>query len=133
MHSKPGPGPEIARRIYFANIALLDSAQGVLANLVAFRGTEPDSGTVFEIGYAIAKGLPVACVMPDVHKAYADRVTDSCGTTDCGRYDASQGWLIENFGLPQNLMLAVPCRLCASEAEALDWLATQVRGPAAAD
>lgn len=42
-----------------ANIARLDSADGVIANLRDFRGTEPDAGTVFEVGYAHARGIPV--------------------------------------------------------------------------
>ncbi len=129
MQTRPGPGPVIAQRIYRANITLLESCQGVIANLVPFRGTEPDSGTVFEIGYAVAKGLPVACVCPRADRPYRERVVESCGTSECGRYDASQGWLIEDFGLPENLMLAVSCKICSSEEEALDWLKAQLQGP----
>lgn len=42
--------------IYAKNMAMLRSAQGVVANLAAFRGAEPDSGTVFEVGVAAALG-----------------------------------------------------------------------------
>lgn len=45
--------------IYAKNMAMLRSAQGVVANLAVFRGAEPDSGTVFEVGVAAALGLPV--------------------------------------------------------------------------
>lgn len=45
--------------IYQANMALLRSADGVAANLAPFRGEEPDSGTVFEVGVAAALGVPV--------------------------------------------------------------------------
>ena len=45
--------------IYAKNMELLRSAQGVVANLAPFRGAEPDSGTVFEVGVASALGLPV--------------------------------------------------------------------------
>lgn len=45
--------------IYAANMAMLRAAQGVVANLVPFRGAEPDSGTVFEVGVAAALGIPV--------------------------------------------------------------------------
>lgn len=45
--------------IYTRNMAMLRSADGVLANLAPFRGAEPDSGTVFELGAAAALGLPV--------------------------------------------------------------------------
>lgn len=124
MATRPGPAEEIAARIYRSNIELIESAQGLLANLVAFRGTEPDSGTVFEIGYAVAKGLPVACVTE--RQSYAQRVRSACGVSPCGQFDASQGWMVEDFGLPQNLMLAVPCRMFDCEATALDWLGSQV-------
>lgn len=45
--------------IYEANMAKLRSADGVIANVAPFRGTEPDSGTVFEVGVAAALGVPV--------------------------------------------------------------------------
>ncbi|MNX93894.1 Nucleoside 2-deoxyribosyltransferase [compost metagenome] len=45
--------------IYSNNMALLRSAQGVVANLAPFRGAEPDSGTAFEVGVAAALGVPV--------------------------------------------------------------------------
>jgi nucleoside 2-deoxyribosyltransferase len=47
------------RAIYDANMAMLRSADGVVANLAPFRGAEPDSGTVFEVGVAAALGVPV--------------------------------------------------------------------------
>ncbi|WP_240204909.1 nucleoside 2-deoxyribosyltransferase [Variovorax sp. PDNC026] len=53
------PEPEIAQRIYEVNMGLLQQAEGVIANLVPFRGIEPDSGTVFEVGVAVARGVPV--------------------------------------------------------------------------
>ncbi|MDP9991950.1 nucleoside 2-deoxyribosyltransferase [Variovorax boronicumulans] len=46
-------------RIYEANMAKLRAADGVVANLAPFRGAEPDSGTVFEVGVAVALGVPV--------------------------------------------------------------------------
>lgn len=50
---------DVAQRIFESNIALLRRADGVAANLQPFRGLEPDSGTVFEVGFAVAMGLPV--------------------------------------------------------------------------
>lgn len=47
------------QEIYAANMAMLRSAHGVVANLAPFRGAEPDSGTVFEVGVATALGIPV--------------------------------------------------------------------------
>ncbi len=48
-----------AQAIYEANMAKLKAADGVVANLAPFRGEEPDSGTVFEVGVAAARGVPV--------------------------------------------------------------------------
>ncbi|MGN5478934.1 nucleoside 2-deoxyribosyltransferase [Cupriavidus basilensis] len=53
-------GPEAARWIYDANIALIRQADMVMANLDDFRGPgEPDSGTAFEVGFAVALQKPV--------------------------------------------------------------------------
>lgn len=49
----------ISNRIYKANIDMIEKADGIIANLNAFRGTEPDSGTVFEVGYGVAKGKKI--------------------------------------------------------------------------
>ncbi len=64
---------DLPRVIYDENMRLLRSADGVIANLTPFRGAEPDSGTVFEVGVAVALGLPVVAygVPPS---SYATRV-----------------------------------------------------------
>ena len=54
-----------AEGIYRANIRLIAEADALLANLNPFRGSEPDSGTVFEIGYAIALGKRVVGYLED--------------------------------------------------------------------
>jgi len=88
-----------AQWIFAANVALLRSADAVLANLEPFRGFEPDSGTAFEIGMAVAFGKPVWACFP----LNGDLRAQVPHTPD-GR-DA-QGWQVEDFGLPRNLMLA---------------------------
>ena len=52
-------GPALATWIYQANVALIQRADAVMANVNPFRGAEPDSGTAFEMGYAVALGKPV--------------------------------------------------------------------------
>ncbi|CCF96881.1 nucleoside 2-deoxyribosyltransferase [Ralstonia solanacearum] len=103
-------GLATAAEIYRQNIALLDSADAVLANVAGFRGHEPDSGTCFEIGYAIARGkdvwgynvpaVPLVAQVPNVDGNDAD------------------GWAVEDFGLPRNLMLACSSRLVVGDARA---------------
>ncbi|MEN8717980.1 MAG: nucleoside 2-deoxyribosyltransferase [Sulfurovum sp.] len=44
----------IRNDIYTENIKMLDECDIVIANMNNFRHNEPDSGTVFEIGYGVA-------------------------------------------------------------------------------
>lgn len=98
-----------ATAIYRNNLRQIDEADAVLANLNPFRGTEPDSGTCVEIGYALAIGKPVI--------GYADTLApmrDRLCPADpdaAGIYRDSAGWAVEDFGLALNLMLAVPVHL----------------------
>ncbi|EIJ45967.1 nucleoside 2-deoxyribosyltransferase [Herbaspirillum sp. GW103] len=90
---------EVARRIYQINVALIDSADYVVANVCDFRGHEPDSGTVFEIGYAVGRGKKVWC-----YNTPAQDLLHQVPQAEPGYCRA--GMLIEDFGLPRNLMLA---------------------------
>lgn len=94
-----------ALAIFRSNLQLLQEADAVLANLNPFRGSEPDSGTCVEIGYALALGKPVigyAEALP----ALRDRINGGCAVDACGHS-------VEDFGLPFNLMIAVPVTLVA--------------------
>ena len=86
-------------------------ADAVLANLDFFRGAEPDSGTCFEVGYAVALGKPVYGYIPE-DGSFAQRIRQRYPQTigADGRVD-THGWNFEEFGLPLNLMLAVPAPL----------------------
>ena len=57
------PGEEVTgsdpAAIFQDNLALIDEADAVVANLNPFRGPEPDSGTAFELGYAHARGKQI--------------------------------------------------------------------------
>lgn len=112
----PGLPPlEAAQRIYQANIRRIESCDGVLANLDFFRGAEPDSGTCFEVGYAIARGKPVVGHVPE-QGSFAQRIRDRHpdALAPGGEVDLA-GWQLEEFGLPLNLMLAVPCRIVVGD------------------
>ncbi len=86
-----------------ANLALIRRADIVMANLNPFRGAEPDSGTVFEVGYTTALGKPVWGYADDI-RAIAQRVVHTM--LPDGRLVDDQGLQVEDFGLPLNLMLA---------------------------
>ena len=107
-HGETKPGPICAE-----NLALIRKAQIVVANLNSFRGAEPDSGTAFELGYAHALGKKLWGYMSPLEDLI-DRVIRIDGTrhpTDEAHPIDRQGRLIENFGLPVNLMLAMSMQL----------------------
>ena len=111
------PPQELARHIFGANIAHITACDAVVANLDFFRGPEPDSGTCFEVGYAVALGKPVVGYLPDpgsFAERMARRFPHLVGT---GLKDAA-GWELEEFGLPLNLMLGVPCEVVVGDAGA---------------
>lgn len=112
-----GPPRELARRIYLANVAHIDACDAVLANLDFFRGPEPDSGTCFEVGYAVARGKTVVGYVPEAG-SFAERIRRRHpAAVGEGLTDAA-GWQLEEFGQPLNLMLAVPCRIVVGDARA---------------
>ncbi len=94
---------ETARAIRDANIQLIKSSDIVMANLNPFRGIEPDSGTVFEVGYACALGKDVYCYATDCREMIA-RIREKqqlpADTTMC-----REGKTIEDFNLSHNLMM----------------------------
>ena len=121
---------EQAQAIYDGNVALIREADGVIANLMSFRGQEPDSGTVFEVGYAVALGKPVVGygVPPG---SYAQRVQaaipcrrDAAGVVT----ETAGGTLVEGLGQPLNLMLARSIEFAPDAQAALERLAEKLRG-----
>jgi nucleoside 2-deoxyribosyltransferase len=114
--SLPGdlPPQALAARIYRANVDRIDRCDAVLANLDFFRGPEPDSGTCFEIGYAVARGKPVIGYVPE-GGSFAQRIRQRHPAALRDAEHDAQGWGLEEFGLPLNLMLAVPCRIVVGD------------------
>jgi nucleoside 2-deoxyribosyltransferase len=98
-------------KICAGNLELIRTAAIVVANLNPFRGAEPDSGTVFELGYALALGKRVYGYL-DKRETLRARV-NRLEQADPARTHDNQGMAIEDFSLPLNLMLAVPTRIVA--------------------
>lgn len=94
--------------IYRNNLQLILEADCVLANLNPFRGTEPDSGTCVEVGYALALGKRIVAYADDL-RPMRERLGAVAGTD--GRWRDADGCVVEDFGLPMNLMLGVPLTL----------------------
>ena len=95
---------KMAEAIRVGNIELIRQADLVMANLTPFRGFEPDSGTVYEVGFAEALGKPVFGYTSDL-SALKDRLIVhqklNKDTMLC-----LDGKLIEDFGLSHNLMFS---------------------------
>lgn len=96
-----------AALIYRANIELLEQADAVIAHVSPFLGALADDGTAFEIGFAVARKLPIALY------------DNSAGDTAAKAAQVSHRLLNpfappritpEDFGAPVNLMMAVPAR-----------------------
>ena len=92
--------PAASKAIFKANRELIDGADAVLANLRDFRGFEPDSGTVWEVAYALAKGKTVIGYLPT-----SASILQRMGNIPLDGLD-EEGCTVEDFGLPLNLMLA---------------------------
>ncbi|MGF1464046.1 MAG: nucleoside 2-deoxyribosyltransferase [Maricaulaceae bacterium] len=92
---------EASFAIYSANVAMVQRADCVIANLTPFRGASADAGTIWELGFACGMGLP--CFGYSMTRnGYADRARahkDRMGADDT---------IIENFGLTENLMIYWP-------------------------
>jgi nucleoside 2-deoxyribosyltransferase len=97
---------EVARRISHGNEGLMRSCDLLIANCTPFRGVSMDVGTAFEIGFMRALGRPVLGYSntPD---DYAARVRETAARA-VGIWDTeSHAADIEDFGLAENLMIAV--------------------------
>lgn len=109
-------------KIFQANIDLIRKAQVVAANLDPFRGPEPDSGTAFELGYALALGKRICGYVTHL-ETLADRVANTNyglqeRVTEGNLLKDSRGMVVENFGLPCNLMLSIPTNIVEGGLEA---------------
>jgi nucleoside 2-deoxyribosyltransferase len=95
-------------RIFRSCTAMMDDADAVIANLTPFRGPSADPGTVFELGYMAARGR-ICSGYTNRRDSYADRIERAPGVAPDGGGLAGldcEGHVIEDFGLPDNLMIA---------------------------
>ena len=130
-------GETTPEKIYLANLDLIRKAQVVVANLDPFRGAEPDSGTSFEIGYAVALGKKV-CGYVTRLDTNAQRVhqfenkQQQAPAPDADPRVDHHGYLVENFGLPCNLMLGMSGQIVEGDlAMCLQSIRSRTVSPAA--
>ncbi len=92
--------------IFKGNETMMDAADAIIANLTPFRGPSADAGTVYELGYMAGRGKFCLAYSNDP-VLYVERVKRFGAVTksDDGRLTDSNGLTVENFGLPDNLMM----------------------------
>jgi nucleoside 2-deoxyribosyltransferase len=85
---------------------MMDAADAVIANLTPFRGPGADPGTVYELGYMAGRGKRCFGYCNDPAE-YAERVARHTAVTtgSDNRLIDRDGLTVEDFGLPDNLMM----------------------------
>jgi nucleoside 2-deoxyribosyltransferase len=109
------PSEAMAREIYAHRMSRLREADAMIANLTPFRGPGCDPATAFEAGFAAGLGKPVFAYMNVREEEDADlcaRVEAFEGATldERGVWRDMDGYEIEDFGLPESLMLWAEAR-----------------------
>jgi nucleoside 2-deoxyribosyltransferase len=103
----PAAGSSRSQRIFSENMALMNEADAVIANLTPFRGPGADAGTVFELGYMA--GCKKLCFgYSNVAGTYAERVAEFFSVRRdqaTARLADADGMAVEDFGLADNLMI----------------------------
>lgn len=103
-----------AMNIRAANMKMIDQCDAVIADLSPFRSHEPDCGTAFEVGYAVALKKMVLTVTKDKRSL----VEKYGAATD------AEGQSVEDFNLPFNLMLADGVPIFDNFADAFQYYLT---------
>ncbi len=89
--------PDQAWRAIFAkDVAMMESADLVIANLTPFRGASADAGTLVELGWFLGRGKPIF--------AYSNPANPFAARSR-PIPDPLPGLQVEGFGLPDNLMI----------------------------
>ena len=98
--------PETSLQIFQGLEAMMDAADAIIANLTPFRGPGADPGTVYELGYMAGRGKLCLgyCNDPEIYAERVARFTTVTSASDKRLIDAD-GLTVEDFGLPDNLMM----------------------------
>jgi nucleoside 2-deoxyribosyltransferase len=93
-------------QIFKGNEVMMDAADAIIANLTPFRGPGADPGTVYELGYMAGRVKLCLgyCNDPTIYAERVARFTKVTSAADKRLID-SDGLTVENFGLPDNLMM----------------------------
>ena len=109
------PGEIMAREIYAERVARMRRADAAVVNLTPWRGPAADPGTAFEAGFLSGLGKPVMAYLNVAYEGeveYRDRIDAHIGAQldEDGVWRDGEGCLIEDFGLPETIMLWAEAR-----------------------
>src|SRR6185437_4278146 len=88
-------------RIFRQNLEMMEASDVIIANLTPFRGASADAGTLVELGWFLGRGRP-AFGYSQVALPFAERSRRQIAAVA----DPFPGVVIEEFDLPDNLMVA---------------------------
>lgn len=100
---------ETAKAIYQGNLRMMQEADFIIAHLTPFRGCSADVGTAFEMGIVAGMGkLTIGYTNDptDLLSRVVNADPNAAKDEQSGRWFDSDGLLIEDFRLFDNLMLA---------------------------
>jgi len=105
----------MAREIYATRAALMRRADAAIVNLTPLHGPSCDAGAAFEAGFMSGLGKPVFAYMNIVDEDDAELAARIEGWAvveigEDGVLRDEQGCELEDFGLPENLMLWAEAR-----------------------
>ena len=94
------PEAEAWRVIFAKDVAMMERADIVIANLTPFRGASADAGTLVELGWFLGRGRPIFAYSNSA-TPFAARSARHCAALP----DPMPGLTVGGFGLPDNLMI----------------------------
>ena len=94
------PEEEAWRVIFAKDIAMMERADIVIANLTPFRGASADAGTLVELGWFLGRGRPIFAYS-NSGTLFAARSAAQLAAAP----DPMPGLTVGGFGLPDNLMI----------------------------
>lgn len=91
--------------VFQNNLKLIEQADVIAANVNCFRGSEPDSGTAWEIGYAYALKKKIFMYTSDPRTVRQKALNHFNLQANSDAEVLPDGMVMEDFGCNTNLML----------------------------
>ncbi len=94
------PPGDVWRAIFRKDIEMMEECDLIIANLTPFRGASADAGTLLEVGWFLGRGKPIFG-----YSNCATSFSERSRAQQAALPDQMQAVAVEDFGLPDNLMV----------------------------